>query len=115
MTIAELIKKNTANYSTASTTASLDAEVLLAHVLQKDRSWLHAHAEDDVLKNDVTTFETMQKRRIAGEPVAYIIGFKEFYGRNFSVSPAVLVPRPESESFLELLKELVKIPLRQLM
>jgi release factor glutamine methyltransferase len=96
--------------TTVSLTPQLDAEVLLAHVLQKDRSWLHAYGNEELQRSSLHAFEELIKRRAAGEPIAYLVGYKEFYGRNFIVSPSVLVPRPESESFLALIKDLVKTP-----
>ena len=89
-----------------SRTARLDAEVILAFVLGKNRAWLLAHADDKLTAAQSEQFAAAIGRRSAGEPLAYITGFKEFYGRNFAVTPDVLVPRPESESFIELLKEL---------
>ena len=76
----------------------LDAEVILAKILDEDRSFLAAHAEDEVPKEAVVLF----KRRQDGEPLAYILGEKEFYGRKFQVSPDVLIPRPETEEIVEL-------------
>lgn len=79
----------------------LDAEVILAKILDKDRSFLAAHAEDEVLKEAVVLF----KRRQDGEPLAYVLGEKEFYGRKFRVSPDVLIPRPETEGIVEMALE----------
>ena len=87
-------------------TARLDAEVLLADLLGKDRSWLHAHPDYTLQRSDLCKLEEQVARRVDGEPIAYIIGKKEFYGRDFMVNKGVLVPRPESESFIELLMEL---------
>lgn len=87
-------------------TAQLDSEVLLAFVLGKDRSWLHAHIDDELDSKMKAKFQKLIARRITGEPVAYIVGSKEFYGRDFTVNKRVLVPRPESEALIELLKHL---------
>jgi len=89
-----------------SLSSSLDSEVLLSNILSKDRSWLHAHPEHALQRSDICKLEEQVARRVDGEPIAYIIGKKEFYGRDFAVNPDVLVPRPESESFIELLIEL---------
>ena len=79
-----------------------DAELLLLHVLQKPRSWLFTHA-DDVLEMDVqTAYETLLGRREAGEPVAYITGSRGFWTLELEVSPATLIPRPETELLVEL-------------
>lgn len=88
-------------------TARLDAEVILAHTLRKNRTYLHAHG-DELL--DDRTREIANARldlRHDRTPVAYIIGHKEFYGRPFRVSPATLIPRPDSEMIITLLKELL--------
>ncbi|MGB3024093.1 MAG: peptide chain release factor N(5)-glutamine methyltransferase [Candidatus Saccharimonadales bacterium] len=86
----------------------LDTEVLLAYVLGVDRAWLIAHGEDEVSSKDARRFESLIARRLKREPVAYIVGRKEFYGREFAVTPDVLIPRPESEGIIELLKDLVQ-------
>lgn len=86
--------------------ARLDAEVLLAHVLGRDRAWLIAHGDDELTVEDQRTFEKLITRRLEHEPVAYIIGHKEFYGRDFTVTPDVLIPRPESETIIDIVKSL---------
>lgn len=104
----EILKSATRLLSEADMqTARLDAEVLLGFVLQKERSWVLAHPEFVLKDSTLRNFNDFIARRAAGEPVAYITGKKEFYGRDFAVNPGVLVPRPESESFIELLKELI--------
>ncbi len=86
--------------------ARLDAEVLLAHALGKNRTWLHAHG-DETLENTVLQHaDEYLQRRLKREPVAYITGKKEFYGREFMVTPDVLVPRPETEALVDLAKSL---------
>jgi release factor glutamine methyltransferase len=80
----------------------IDAEILLLHVLGKPRSWLIAHA-DDVLDMDVqTAYASLVERRIAGEPVAYITGHRGFWSFELEVTPATLIPRPETELVVEL-------------
>ena len=79
-----------------------EARLLLGHVLDKPTSWLIAH-EDEVLdENAMLNFASLAARRAGGEPVAYLVGRREFFGRDFSVSPAVLIPRPETELLIEL-------------
>jgi release factor glutamine methyltransferase len=80
----------------------LDAQVVLAHVLAKDRAWLVAHADEPLTHEQEATFFALAKRRRDGEPVAYLTGTREFWGLPLRVSPAVLIPRPETESLVEL-------------
>jgi release factor glutamine methyltransferase len=79
----------------------LDAEVLLAHVLGSRRARLKSHPED--IQNPVThrTFLELIGRRVRGEPLGYIVGYREFWSLRLAVSPAVLVPRPETELLVE--------------
>ena len=80
----------------------VDAEALLVHVLGKSRSWLIAHA-DDVLDHDVAAaYDALLDRRQAGEPVAYITGLRGFWSLELDVTPATLIPRPETELLVEL-------------
>lgn len=80
----------------------LDAEVLLTHALSVTRPYLHAHSEKKLSDKEISKFERYVDRRLNREPVAYIIGKKEFYGREFIVTPDVLIPRPETESLVDL-------------
>ena len=75
----------------------LDAEVLLASVLRCERVRLYTQYEDEVSEKDRSRFRELVKRRSDGAPVAYLVGHKEFYSLSFAVSPAVLIPRPDSE------------------
>jgi release factor glutamine methyltransferase len=79
----------------------LDAEVLLAYALQQDRTWLYTHPQFPLDDNQVNSFETLLRRREQREPVAYIVGVKEFFGLGFEVNPRVLIPRPETELLVE--------------
>jgi len=79
-----------------------DAELLLLHVLHKPRSWLFTHA-DDALDADVqSAYDALLGRREAGEPVAYITGRRGFWTLELEVTPATLIPRPETELLVEL-------------
>ncbi len=80
----------------------LDAELLLGHALGWDRTRLIAHSEAPVGGHAAATFEAALLRRIAGEPVAYIRGFKEFHGLALSTDPRALIPRPETELVVDL-------------
>ena len=79
----------------------LDAEVLLSHILQRDRLYLYVHYDQPLSPAELKEFRDCVRRRAARIPVAYITGEKEFFGLTFSVSPAVLVPRPETELLVE--------------
>jgi release factor glutamine methyltransferase len=80
----------------------LDAQVLLAHVLGKDRVWLVAHGADVLPREQWAAFIALVRRRHEGEPVAYLTGAREFWGLRLRVTPDVLVPRPETETLVEL-------------
>jgi release factor glutamine methyltransferase len=80
----------------------LDAELLLAHAIGTDRTVLIAHPEAIVSDGAAARYEEALVRRTAGEPVAYIRGFKEFHGLAFAVDPRALIPRPETERLVEL-------------
>jgi release factor glutamine methyltransferase len=81
--------------------ARLDAEVLLSHILGKDRGWLLAHSKDRLDQKQAKFFEGSLERRARHEPLQYIIGTQEFWGLEFTVSPDVLIPRPETELIVE--------------
>lgn len=85
----------------------LDAEILLAHTLRQPRTYLHAHGDDALSLRDEDIANARVALRKDRVPVAYIIGHKEFYGRRFKVSPSVLIPRPESEQLVTMLRELL--------
>lgn len=87
----------------------IDGRVLLAHVLDRDRAWLLAHADDELARVDADAFFALAQRRRDGEPVAYLIGRREFWGLDLAVTPAVLVPRPETETLVEALLERIPV------
>jgi len=87
--------------------ARLDAELLLCQTIDVPRSYLFAHPEDQLDDLSLTRFEALVERRLQGEPMSYISGTQEFWSRELLVSPATLVPRPETELLVELaLKEI---------
>lgn len=86
----------------SSDTARLDAEVLLAFVLGKARSYLFSRPESELGAGQSTAFSALVARRAAGEPVAYLTGVRGFWTLDLSVSSAVLIPRPETELLVEL-------------
>ncbi|MBI3960850.1 MAG: peptide chain release factor N(5)-glutamine methyltransferase [Chloroflexi bacterium] len=81
----------------------LDAQVLLAHVLGADRTWLFAHHDHPLTVDQAAAFTDLVARRIRREPVAYLLGRKEFYGLDFAVDERVLIPRPETEMLVDFL------------
>ncbi len=87
--------------------ARLEAEILLAHVLQKNRVYLYANYEKPVNAGERQLYRDFIKRRIEGEPCAYITGQKEFMSLTFKVSPDVLIPRPDTEVMVEAALELI--------
>jgi release factor glutamine methyltransferase len=82
-------------------TPRLDAEVLLRHVLRLDRTALFLRLTEPLAATDHARFAALVERRLAGEPVAYLTGAREFMGLSFAVRPAVLIPRPETELLVE--------------
>lgn len=88
--------------------ARLEAQVLLQHSLNVDRAWLLAHENDALEGKQGAAFEALLKRRLNGEPIAYILGKREFYGLDFIVTPDTLIPRPDTETLVEAALE--KIP-----
>jgi release factor glutamine methyltransferase len=81
--------------------ASLEGELLLRHTLKIDRVQLYIDLERELIPQQEETFRRLLERRLQGEPAAYITGRREFYGLDFEVNPAVLIPRPESELLVE--------------
>lgn len=82
----------------------LEAEIMLSHVLKKDKIFLITHDNDEVFDEADENLKKLLNRRIKNEPMAYILGYKEFYGRKFFVNDGVLIPRPETELLIELVK-----------
>jgi release factor glutamine methyltransferase len=87
--------------------ARLDAELILAHTIRKPRTYLHAHGDQTIDPRSEDIAEARLELRRDHTPVAYIVGHKEFYGRRFKTTPAALIPRPESETIIEMLKDIV--------
>jgi len=85
----------------------LDAELILTNLLRvADRSYLVAHDDEALTSNQLELANAQLERRIGGEPLAYILGWREFYGRRFKVTRSVLIPRPETETIIDLAKKL---------
>jgi len=88
--------------------AGFEAQLLLMEVLDVNRAWLIAHQEQALTIQQRQTYLGWTARRAAGEPVAYIVGHREFYGLDFRVTPDVLIPRPDTETLVE--AALARIP-----
>jgi release factor glutamine methyltransferase len=91
--------------------AVLEAQLLLQHVLNANRAWLIAHQNDVLEANINEAYRALINRRLNGEPIAYILGAREFYGLNLKVTPATLIPRPDTETLVDV--ALAKIPLQK--
>ncbi|MBL8030428.1 MAG: peptide chain release factor N(5)-glutamine methyltransferase [Candidatus Doudnabacteria bacterium] len=91
MRIAEILQKY----------KNIEIEILLAHVLKKPKEFLYLHAEYKLSQNQVKKLKLAADRRLKGEPVAYILGYKDFMGLRFKVNKYVLIPRPETEVLVE--------------
>ncbi|HEY0333838.1 MAG TPA: peptide chain release factor N(5)-glutamine methyltransferase [Stenotrophomonas sp.] len=90
---------------TAAGLERADAEALLLHALGRDRAWLFAHGRDPAPAEVVEVFKALVERRAAGEPVAYLTGRRGFWTLDLEVTPATLIPRPETERLVELALE----------
>lgn len=101
-TITVLLRDAQACLEHSSTTPRLDAELILAHLLGWPRARLLAERDHSVASALAENFSELMTRRAAGEPVAYLLGHKEFYGLDLAVDRRVLVPRPETELLVEL-------------
>ncbi len=95
MTLREAIAR------TSTTIARRDAELLLQHVLRRDRPWLLAHPEAELSPHDFEQLTDLAARRTLHEPLQYLTGHQEFYGLDLCVTPNVLIPRPETELLVE--------------
>ena len=84
-----------------SIAARIDAEVLLAHVLNRSRTWLFAHADEPLDENARTQLDALVIRRNEGEPLAYLVGYREFRSHEYRVGPSVLVPRDDTETLVD--------------
>ncbi len=93
---------------TNSGTPQLDAAVLLGYVLGVNKSWLYAHPTRPLSETEIERFEGLVRRRMCHEPVAYLVGFKPFYGLDITVDHRVLIPRPETELLVDHVLDFVR-------
>jgi release factor glutamine methyltransferase len=101
VSIAEAIIATTTRLRPVSDSARLDAEILVSRAIDMPRSFLFSHPEDTLDEGAIARLEATVERRLAGQPMAYISGTKEFWSLELAVSPATLVPRPETEILVE--------------
>lgn len=108
ITLGQWLAKSTAELNLVQIkSARLDCLLLLASVFSKDKSWVLAHTDQTISKDQLTKLQNFLNRRAKREPMAYILGTQEFYGLNFIVNKNVLIPRPETET---LIFELLELP-----
>jgi release factor glutamine methyltransferase len=89
-------------HKAGSDEAQLEAELILRHTLYLDRVHLYQRLQDRLTDEEQETFQRLLNRRLAHEPTAYILGHREFFGLEFEVTPAAIIPRPETETVVEL-------------
>ncbi len=90
--------------------ARIESQVLLQETLNVNLAWLIAHRHEELECNEYNRFRSLLERRLEGEPIAYILGYKEFYGLKLQVSPATLIPRQDTETLVDLaLKKISKV------
>jgi release factor glutamine methyltransferase len=103
--VAQLIQNQLGLESTES---SFEANLLCQQVFGVNRAWLISHQNDALEVNQQAAFEVLVQRRLSGEPIAYIVGSREFYGLQLKTTPATLIPRSDTETLVE--AALAKIP-----
>lgn len=99
--ISQLLHDATQQLSNQYASARLDAEILLAHTLNVERSYLYTWPDKHMLPAEMRAFASLLQQRISGTPVAYLTGMREFWSLSLKVSPATLIPRPETETLVE--------------
>jgi len=108
MTIQQALAAAVQQLTEQPDTARLDAELLLAHVLHKTRTWLHTWPEQPLSVQQLADFQQLVSRRVEGEPIAHLVGRQDFWSLTLQVSADTLIPRPETERLVEL--ALARIP-----
>lgn len=114
MTYSKIYKKTVSELEAAGIeSAEIDARVLLEFSTKKSREFLLAHQEYQLSDRQINDLEKLVERRRLHEPIAYIVGHKEFFGLDFIVTPNVLIPRPETELLVEQAIEFIKSKVRK--
>lgn len=106
--LQSVLARSASTLQTISDSATLDAEVLLCHVLEKNRSYLRTWPEKRLTNEQLRQFSRLLERRQQGQPIAYITGTREFWSRYFIVNPSVLIPRPDTETLIEVCLQLLE-------
>jgi release factor glutamine methyltransferase len=106
--IKTVLLQATAQLAAESDSARLDAEILLAHVLMKSRTYLYTHPDEQLSKAQWQTFQQFLSKRVQGVPIAYLTGTREFWSLPLKVCEDTLIPRPETELLVELTLTLLK-------
>ncbi len=101
LTVGKALQTTNRALMAVSETAWLDARTLLSHLVDKPHAWVLAHPEQELTDEQATRLEAYLERLSAGEPLPYILGYWEFFGLDFSITPHVLIPRPETELLVE--------------
>ncbi|MFT5506415.1 MAG: release factor glutamine methyltransferase [Gammaproteobacteria bacterium] len=104
--IESALRRATASFADCSDSAKLDAEILLAHVLRKSRSFLYTWPHQSLELHQLKDFNNLIEQRLQPTPIAYLIGSREFYSLQFEINHDVLVPRPETELLVDKALEL---------
>lgn len=105
MQIREALQQASRYLESSSDSARLDAELLLGKVLGKPRGYLFTWPEKELKPEESHQFQSLLAQRLQGQPVAYLLGYREFWGMELEVSPATLIPRPDTELIVELALE----------
>jgi release factor glutamine methyltransferase len=100
-TVANALERKS-DLDLVSDSAALDIELLLSHVLEKDRSWLKTWPDFQLNEEQKQCFHDLFDRRVKGEPVAFILGFKGFWTLDLAVNSHILIPRPETELLIDI-------------
>ena len=106
LSIEQIIKQSTQRLEHSSDSAKLDVELLLAHSLNKDRTYLFTWHDKIVAEENVTVFNALLARRLSGEPIAYILGQQEFWDLKLHTAQHTLIPRADTETLIEWVLEL---------
>ncbi len=105
LSIQEILRNDSTRIESAlgleSATARIEVQMLLQYVLGVARSYLLAHPEQELDEMQAADYQALLVRRLSGEPIAYLTGVREFYGLEFKVTPAALIPRPDTELLVE--------------